>query len=73
MGTACSFPQSVRELPGSNRRVVDACLRRFQADYAKAMARLQERRLGGQAARACAVYFRQALPEAAGKRVLDVA
>ena len=52
---------------------LDACERRFKADYANAMACLQEHRLGGQAAHACAVYFRQALPEAVGKRVLDLA
>ena len=73
-GAACAFLQSVRDLPGlSSRRVVDACERRFKAEYGRAMACLKRQRLEGEASHACAVYFRQALPEAVGERVLGMA
>ena len=71
---ACGFLQSVRDRPGlSSRRAVDACERRFEADNAKAMACLQEHSPGSQVARACAVHFRQDLPEDVSKRVLHMA
>ena len=68
------FLQSIRSLPVlSNTRAVDAREKRLETDYTKAMACLQEHSLDHQAAYVNAVHFRQALPEAVGARVLELA
>ena len=73
-GAAFAFLQSVRDLPGvPSRRVVDACEKRFKAEYGRAMDCLKRQRLEGEASHACAVYFRQALPDDVGQRVLELA
>ena len=73
-GAANSFLQSIRSLPVlSNTRAVDAREKRLETDYTKAMACLQEHSLDHQAAYVNAVHFRQALPEAVGARVLELA
>ena len=73
-GAANSFLQSIRSLPVlSNTRAVDAREKRLETDYTKAMACLQEHSLDHQAAYVNAVHFHQALPEAVGARVLELA
>ena len=72
-GAAWAFLQSVRDLPGlSSRRVVDACERRFKAEYGRAMDCLKRQRLDGEAGHACSVHFRTKLPAGVGVRVMDL-
>ena len=67
------FMNSVRELPGVLDTGLDACERVYKAAYDKAITALKGQRLDGEASHACAVYFREALPQEIGSRVIDFA
>ena len=67
------FMNSVRELPGVLDTGLDACERVYRAAYDKAITALKGQRLDGEASHACAVYFREALPQEIGSRVIDFA
>ena len=67
------FMNSVRELPGVLDTGLDACERGYRVAYDKAITALKDQRLDGEASHACAVYFREALPQEIGSRVIDFA
>ena len=72
---ARGFMNSVRELPAvlNAGGRLDACARRYEVDYAKAIACLKEHCLDDDATHACSVYFRQNVPRDVGTRVIEYA
>ena len=72
---ARGFMHSARELPAvlNAGGRLDACARRYEVDYAKAIACLKEHCLDDDATHACSVYFRQNLPRDVGTRVIEYA
>ena len=73
--SARGFIQCVFQLPGvlNTEGKLDACMRRYEVDYAKAIACLKEHCLDDDATHACSVYFRQNLPRDVGTRVIEYA
>ena len=72
---ARGFMNSVRELPAvlNAGGRLDACARRYEVDYERAISCLKEQRLDGEASHACSVYFRKALPADVGSRIIELA
>ena len=73
--SARGFIQCVFQLPGvlNTEGKLDACMRRYEADYAKAISCLKEQRLDSEASHACSVYFRKALPANVESRIIELA